>query len=53
MYIDGLLVCSRVIEPAVSSEGNNQSLQIGRIGESYFLGKISEIKLWSRALEKG
>ncbi|MGD1701697.1 LamG-like jellyroll fold domain-containing protein [Dapis sp. BLCC M229] len=53
MYIDGLLVCSRVIEPAVSSEGNNQPLEIGRTGESYFLGKISEVKLWSRALEKG
>ncbi|NEP89362.1 MAG: hypothetical protein F6K18_22400 [Okeania sp. SIO2C2] len=53
MYIDGLLVCSQVIEPAVNPEGNNQPLEIGRTGGSYFLGKISEVKLWSRALEKG
>ncbi|AOX00100.1 hypothetical protein BJP34_12170 [Moorena producens PAL-8-15-08-1] len=53
MYIDGLLVCSRVIEPAVSPEGNSQPLEIGRTGNSYFQGKIAEVKLWSRALEKG
>ncbi|NEO36831.1 MAG: hypothetical protein F6J90_11140 [Moorea sp. SIOASIH] len=53
MYIDGLLVCSRVIEPPVSPEGNSQPLEIGRIGNSYFQGKIAEVKLWSRALEKG
>ncbi|NEO89329.1 MAG: LamG domain-containing protein [Moorea sp. SIO3G5] len=53
MYIDGLLVCSRVIEPAVNPEGNSQPLEIGRTGESYFQGKIAEVKLWSRALEKG
>ncbi|NEQ76762.1 MAG: hypothetical protein F6K23_29315 [Okeania sp. SIO2C9] len=53
MYIDEKLVCSRVIEPAVSPEGNSQPLEIGRTGESYFKGKISEVKLWSRALEKG
>jgi len=52
MYIDGVLVCSRVIEPAVSPKGNNQPLEIGRIGESYFKGKIAEVKLWSRALEQ-
>ncbi|NET04933.1 MAG: hypothetical protein F6K16_09415 [Symploca sp. SIO2B6] len=53
IYIDGLLVCSRIIEPAVNTEGNSQPLEIGRTGKSYFQGKIAEVKLWSRALEKG
>ncbi|NEQ65005.1 MAG: LamG domain-containing protein [Symploca sp. SIO2D2] len=53
MYIDEVLVCSEVIEPAVDAEGNSQPLEIGRTGNNYFKGKIAEVKLWSRALEKG
>jgi len=53
MYIDEVLVCSEVIEPAVDAEGNRQPLEIGRTGNNYFKGKIAEVKLWSRALEKG
>ena len=53
IYIDGILVSSGVMEPAVKIDGNSEPLEIGRTENSYFKGKIAEVKLWSRALEEG